>query len=148
MRKTALAWLFFGLCGCEAETSRQGLEIGGAVQLLAESQGELAEQVHRRLAGYGRSALPYLEAALHGTNTTPAGRRNLVIALSRLELAESAPLLAHIAAFDSNLTTAKEAWRTLGRWAYQPGLRGRAARVALRKVDEVRGNSVLLLDSQ
>jgi hypothetical protein len=128
------------------DSSAAGLEIGGAVQLLATTRGELSEQALRRLSPYGRQALPYLEAALH--TASPAGRRNLAIALRRLGLPETASLLGHIAAFDGDLATAKEAWKTLSLWASERSQRAVAAAAAMRKVDEVRGASVLLLDAQ
>lgn len=148
-----------GLAGCDVALDSSGPEIGSAVQLLTTSRGELAEQALRRIeelsgtlgsnSGSGRArsrvALPYLEAALHRAD--PVGRRNLVIALRRLGLAESTPLLGHIAAFDSDSATAREAWQTLSLWATATATktghseRAAAASAALRKVDEVRGNS-------
>jgi hypothetical protein len=123
-----------------------GLEIGSAVQLVATTQGELAEQAMRRLLPFGRAVLPYLEAALH--TATPIGRKRIVMALRRLGLAEAAPLLAHIGAYDEDQTAAREAVRTLSLWASErhDSRRGAAARQVLHKVDEVRGMGALLLD--
>lgn len=153
-----IATVILGLAiGCDAAIDSRGAEIGSAVQLLGTARGELAEQSLRKLeelsgedsapgpagpSGPGRSrvALPYLEAALHSAN--PLGRRNMVIALRRLGLAESAPLLGHIAAFDSDESTRHEAWQTLSLWAaVRKGERAGAASAAMRKVDEVRGSS-------
>jgi hypothetical protein len=139
-----------GLVGCtlsvDGAVDGRGLEIGAAVQLLATSQGELAEQALRRILPHGRAALPYLEAALH--RASPTGRRSLVVALRRLDVPEAAPLLGHIAAFDADLSTAREAWRTLSQWSSdgKPSPRSRLSASALRKVDEVRGAGTLLLD--
>lgn len=139
------AIIFLAACQDDkGEASDRGLEIGSAVQLLATTQGELAEQALRRLVPHGRAVLPYLEAAFH---TAPAsGRRNLVVTLRRLGLSESAPLLAHIAAYDENLATARDARQTLNLWASERGPRGEAAKKVLPKVDEVRGAGALLLD--
>lgn len=154
----AVAWALI-LTGCDVALDSSGPEIGSAVQLLTTSRGELAEQALRRIEelsgtleggaakerARSRVALPYLEAALH--RAEPVGRRNLVIALRRLGLAESTPLLGHIAAFDSDSATAREAWQTLSLWATASATktgqseRAAAASAALRKVDEVRGNS-------
>lgn len=121
-----------------------GLEIGSAVQLLATTQGELAEQALRRLLPFGRAALPYLEAALH--TTQPKGRKRIVMALRRLGLAESAPLLGHIAAYDEDLPTARDAAQALRIWSSEKSPRGDAALKVLHKIDEVRGMEALLLD--
>jgi hypothetical protein len=148
-KSLALIGLFtclpIGLSGCQpAAIEGEGLEIGGSVQLLTAAQGELAERAMRRLQPHGRTALPYLEAALH--HAPPAGRRHLVIAIRRIGLAESAPLLGQVAAFDEDPDTVREAWGTLSVWAGERVPRGAWARAALRKVDEIRGMEVLLFD--
>lgn len=140
----------FGLdaAGCrdaaEADSHEHGLEIGSAVQLLSTTQGELAEQSLRRLLPHGRAALPYLEAALH--TAKGVGRKNLVVALRRLGLSESVPLLGHLAAYDEDRIVAREAWQTLELWSSERSPRGDSARQVLHKVDEVRGTGALLLD--
>ncbi len=133
--------------GCQPGTvEAEGLEIGSAVQLLTTTEGDLAEQALKRLVRHGRTALPYLEAALH--HASPSGRRHAAMAMRSLGLAETAPLLGHMAAFDEDLYTAGEAWRTLSLWSSERGPRGVSARAALRKVDEVRGMGALLLDPE
>lgn len=153
MLRAVVVWAAASLSSCNVAAPEQalGIEIGGLVQLLASSQGELADKALRGLIerNLGRSALPYLETALH--RAPPAGRRNLVVAMRRLGLAEAAPLLGHVAAFDEDEATAREACRTLSLWAsdrgkYAPFERGQAARSALGKVDEIRGMRILLLD--
>jgi hypothetical protein len=126
------------------EIGEHGLEIGSAVQLLSTTRGELAEQALRRLLPHGRAVLPYVEASLHTARAV--GRKNLIVALRRLGLAESVPLLGHIAAYDEDLVAAGEALRTLELWSSERRPRGAAARQVLRKVDEVRGFGTLLLD--
>lgn len=138
--------LVFG--ACRATVDEKTLEIGGAVQLLAATKsdlsGPLASDAFVRIEKGGSSALPYLEAALH--TATPSGRRHLVAAIARLGLADSAPLLGHIAAFDDDKATAHAAFRTLSLWKSERSRRALLAAAALRKVDEVRGSEALLLD--
>lgn len=135
----------FGGCKEAADESHEhGLEIGSQVQLLSTTRGELAEQSIRRLLPHGRAVLPYLEASLHTAKAT--GRKNLVVTLRRLGLAESVPLLGHIAAYDEDRVAAREAWQTLELWASERTARGESARKVLHKVDEVRGTGALLLD--
>src|SRR4051812_44796818 len=76
-----------GLGGCDEPTTN----LRSAVELVAAEHGEVAERAWDRIEGHQRAALPYLEAALH--RVAPPGRRNLVIALRRLALPESATLL-------------------------------------------------------
>lgn len=135
-----------GACNelADAESHEHGLEIGSQVQLLATTRGELAEQSIRRLLPHGRAVLPYLEASLHTAKAT--GRKNLIVMLRRLGLAESVPLLGHVAAYDEDRVAASEAWHTLALWSSERTTRGDAARQVLHKVDEVRGAGALLLD--
>ena len=126
-----------GLVGCDEPTS----DLRSAVALLAAENGEVAERAWERVEHHRRVALPYLEAALH--QVAPAGRRNIIVALRRLALPESAALVGHVAAFDTDAQVRTEAYRTLESWASttrQPGRPevGPAARSALRQVDEVR----------
>jgi hypothetical protein len=128
------------------ESHEHGLEIGSQVQLLSTTRGELAEQSLRRILPHGRAALPYLEASMHTAKAL--GRKNIIMALRRLGLAESVPLLGHIAAYDEERAAAREAWQTLELWASERSPRGESARQVLRKVDEVRGTGALLLDPE
>jgi hypothetical protein len=118
-----------GLVGCSTPTT----ELRSAVELLGSEQGEVAARAQERIERYGRSALPYLEAALH--RAAPPGRRNVVLTLRRLALPETAALLGHLAAFDSEPIVRSEAYHTLEDWAAQ---RWPEAGYALRLVDEAR----------
>lgn len=121
------------LGGCDEPTTN----LRSAVELLAAERGEVAERAYQRIAPQGRSALPYLEAALH--RVAGPGRRNIVIALRRLALPESTTLLGHLAAFDADPLVRSEAYRTLEAWASaSTGTPAAAARTALTRVDEVR----------
>ena len=118
-----------GLVGCSTPTT----ELRSAVELLGSEQGEVAARAQERIERYGRTALPYLEAALH--RAAPPGRRNIVLTLRRLALPESTALLGHLAAFDTEQSVRSEAYRTLEDWAAQ---RWPDATYALRLVDEAR----------
>lgn len=123
------------LGGCDEPTA----DLRSAVELLAAERGEVAERAYQRIEPRGRTALPYLEAALH--RVAAPGRRNIVIALRRLALSESTSLLGHLAAFDTDPQVRAEAYHTLESWAAaQPGAHApsRAARVILQRVDEIR----------
>ena len=123
------------LLGCTEPTT----DLRSAVELLASARGELAERALERIERHGRTALPYLEAALH--RVPPPGRRNIVTALRRLALPESAALLGHIAAFDSEPVVRTEAYRTLEAWASgPPSPRQAAAHSAIQQADEVRSD--------
>ncbi len=120
-----LSWL----AGCNEPTA----ELRAAVELLSAEQGEVAERAQESIQRHGPAALPYLESALH--RAAAPGRRNIVIALRRLGLAQSAPLLGHIAAFDADAAVRAEAYRTLENWSAH---RLPTALAALRQADEAR----------
>ncbi len=123
------------LGSCDEPTA----DLRSAVELLAAERGEVAERAYGRIGPRGRTALPYLEAALH--RVAAPGRRNIVIALRRLALPESTSLLGHLAAFDADPQVRAEAYHTLEAWAAaQPGTRtpSIAARAILQRVDEIR----------
>ena len=107
-------WLFLGLAGCDEPAT----DLRSAIELWTAEQGEVAERAWPRIAQKGRAALPSLEAALH--RVALPGRRNVVTALRRLALPESAALLGHIAAFDTDAVVRSEAYRTLETWAAGP----------------------------
>ena len=138
MNRKALSLALVGwgglVCGCD--TSRP--ELGAIVQNVSTAEGTAVERALANLVQGGAATLPLIEAGM--PRATPAGRHNLVVAIRRLGLAESAPLLGQIAAYDADGRVAREAWETLGRWAAARDLRGDAARRALIKVDEIRGS--------
>jgi hypothetical protein len=126
--------LALGAAGCDEPTA----DLRSSVELFTAERGEVAERAYQRIARHGRTALPYLEAALHRVD--PPGRRSVVTALRRLALPESAALLAHIAAFDADPTVRAAAYRTLESWAAdsRPTAVALAARAALQQVDQAR----------
>jgi len=126
--------LAVAVSGCDEPTA----DLRSSVELLTAERGEVAERAYQRIERHGRTALPYLEAALH--RVAPPGRRSVVTALRRLALPESAALLGHIAAFDADPQVRAEAYSTLEAWAAdgRPTAAATAARTALRQVDEAR----------
>lgn len=123
------------LGSCDEPTA----DLRSAVELLAAERGEVADRAYQRIEPRGRTALPYLEAALH--RVAAPGRRNIVIALRRLALPESTSLLGHLAAFDADPQVRAEAYHTLESWAAaEPSTRAPsiAARTVLQRVDEIR----------
>jgi hypothetical protein len=107
----------------------QPVDLKPSVELLVTSSGEVQEGALRTLLSHGRTALPPLEAVLH--RTEPRARRAAVMALRRLGLDETAPLLGHVAQFDSDRTVRREARTVLERWAAEKGPRGDLAQNAL-----------------
>jgi len=118
-----LLGVFLGAC------LEQPVDLKASVELLVTSSGEVQEQALRTLVSHGRTALPPLEALLH--RTEPRARRSALLALRRLGLAETAPLLAHVAQFDSDPSIRREARTVLERWSAEKGPRGEAATQAL-----------------
>jgi HEAT repeat protein len=127
------------LCGAGA-CEEHNPDLRSAVQLYTtdhrEVRSEVKERAFRELARYGRRALPALEASLHVVD--PPGRRSVVQALERLEYPETAALLGHLAAFDSDEEVRAAAYRVLVEWAAVPSPRRAPARAALQKADEAR----------
>lgn len=113
-------------------------ELATAVQAVASAEGAALERTLDALLSQGAATLPYIEAGLH--RSAASERFNLVVALRRLGLTESVPLLAQVASFDRDLRVAREAWETLSVWSAAQTPRGHAALHALRKVDEQRGD--------
>lgn len=107
----------------------QPVDLKPSIELLVSSQGRPQEQALQALCLHGRAALLPLETVLH-RNEVPA-RKAAVLALRRLGLAESAPLLAHVAAFDPEPAVAAEARAVLQSWSSEHTPKGHAARAAL-----------------
>lgn len=113
-------------------------ELANAVQAVASAEGAAVERTLVALVAQGSATLPFIEAGLHRRAANE--RFNLIVALRRLGLVESVPLLGQVASFDRDLRVAREAWETLSVWSSSATPRGQAARQALRKVDEQRGD--------
>jgi len=122
-----------GLAACDAARP----ELAAAVGRVASAEGAALERALSGLLAAGPATLPFIEAALH--RGPDHERFNLVVALRRLALVESVPLLAHVASFDRDAKVAREAWETLMVWSSAATPRGIAAKKGLRKVDELRG---------
>src|SRR5947208_14384379 len=88
--------LFLALFGCSDSVDGQ---IRARVTILTSHEGTPVQQAADELAHYGRRSIVTLEAALH--TATPAGRKNIILALRKLGDGEAVPLLAHLALHDS-----------------------------------------------
>ena len=107
----------------------QPADLRPSIELLTTSSGEVQEQALRTLTSHGRAALPALEAVMHRTD--PKARHAGVLALRRLGLSETAPLLGHVAQFDADRSIRREARTVLERWAAEKNPRAEAAQKAL-----------------
>ena len=138
-RRRATGYLGLLLCaglavpGCDTHRP----ELANAVQAVASAEGAALDRAVNGLLTQGAATLPFIEAGLH--RSAASERFNLIVALRRLGLSESVPLLGQVASFDRDLRVAREAWETLSVWSAEKTPRGHAARTALRKVDEQRG---------
>jgi hypothetical protein len=73
---------------------------------------------------------------------SPAGRKNLILALRRIGDVEAVPLLRQVALYDVAADVRREAGWTLRQWAAGPAGEERAdkARAAVRALDEASGS--------
>ncbi|MFO0573336.1 MAG: HEAT repeat domain-containing protein [Polyangia bacterium] len=130
--------LVLGVLCLAAACNEPNPDLRSPVQLYTQGHGEVQERAFLQLARHGRRALPPLEAALHVSDA--AGRRSVVRALQRLEFPETAALLGHLAAFDSDESVRAAAYRVLREWAAVASPLQAPAAAAVRKADEVRTN--------
>ena len=103
-------------------------DICANVPLLCDHEGALATAAAEHLARYGRRAIPTIEAAMH--TATPAGKKNLVMALRKIGDAEAVPLLGHMAQFEPSPDVRREAAWTLKQWAADGKSADRAAKAS------------------
>lgn len=128
----ALAAVTLGGCSSRAEDDVIRVE----VQRLALAEGDAATTSAERVSGYGRRALPTIEAVIQTADAH--GRKNLVLALRRVGDGEAVPLLLHVAAWDTEPSVRTEAEWTLKTWAAAADARADKARAALRRLDELK----------
>ena len=140
VRRTLVAALLacFGLAAAPACTRQGGDDLRGEVAYLVSQEGEQAQAAATHLSGFGRRALPSIEAALHTADAH--GRKNLILALRKLGDIESVPLLRHLALHDDDDGVKQEAEWTLRGWSRAGDARADRARAALREIDERRGH--------
>lgn len=139
LRREARALLLLGLGlwlpACDAARP----ELAATVQRVASAEGAALDRALASLLAAGPATLPFIEAALH--RGPESERFNLIVALRRLALVESVPLLSHLASFDHEPRVAREAWETLMVWSSARTPLGAAARQGLHKIDELRGEA-------
>ena len=129
LRQRGSRWLLRGLPVLLVGCLEQPADLKASIELVTTSSGEVQEQALRTLLAHGRAALPALEAVLHRPD--PRARHAGVVALRRLGLAETAPLLGHVAQFDPDLGIRREARTQLEKWAAEKSARGESAQKAL-----------------
>ena len=131
-----MRWLVCGLLLLSACTSSTDDQIRGQVTLLLNEEGAPAEAAAHRLVGFGKRAIPTLEAAMH--TASPSGKKALIGVMRQIGDESAIPLLGHIATYEPDEGVRREALWTLQLWAKQNDARGQKARAALRSVDETR----------
>lgn len=126
--------LMLGFCvlaaaACE-DLSYKG--IGGEIAILTKRNDPLVPPAIKRLAAFGRKALPQIETALH---TAPLeGRLHLISALEKIGDPEAVPILRHHAVFDMKPEARKACEDLLSKWAAAKDARSETSRVALARV--------------
>jgi hypothetical protein len=118
--------------GCEDRTYR---DIGGEINILTQRSDALVPPATRRLAAFGRRALPQIEIALH--TASRAGKLNLVNALDAIANPEAASILRHFAVYDPEPDVRTACEDVLGRWSRKPATAA-AAEDALKRIAEKR----------
>ena len=139
----ALLLLILAAPGCEDRSYR---DIGGQINLLTSRTDNLVPPAVRKLAGFGRRALPQIEIALH--TASPAGKRNLVQTIDTIGDPDGAAILRHFAVYDAAPEVRGACEAVLARWAGgSQAARAAAARAALAQVSakRARGEGPVLL---
>ena len=134
IQRTCLTLLMLSACSDSSED-----DIRAHVTFAIKQEGKTATDAAEYLSRYGRRAIPTIEAAMH--TASPAGKKNLILALRKIGDAEAVPLLRHIALFDPSVDVQREAEWTLKQWAAGAAAdpRTEKARAAVRAIDEHRG---------
>ncbi len=125
---------FVFLLACTGSSTDE--EIRGQVTLLLNQEGAPAQAAGQRLVGYGKRAIPTIEAAMH--TASPSGKKNLIGVLRQIGDESAIPLLRHISIYEPADDVRREALWTLQGWAKQNDARGAKSRDALRAIDEAR----------
>jgi HEAT repeat protein len=125
-----VALLALALAACEDGAYR---EMGAEINVLTQRSDALVGPATRRLAAFGRKAVPQLETALHTASVN--GRLNLIAALAQIGEPESAAILLHFAVYDPDASMRAACEEVLRSWS---GRLAPAARAALARVAEKR----------
>ena len=108
-------------------------DIGDEINIVVRRDDQLVPPAIERLAAYKRRAIPQIETAIH--TAAPAGRLHLMAALDRIGDDEAAPILRHVAVFDTSAEVRTAAEDILVRWAaVAPQSRATRARTALAEI--------------
>jgi hypothetical protein len=129
---------------CEDRSYR---DIGGQINLLTQRSDAFVPPAIRRLAAFGRRALPQIEIALH--TASPAGKVNLIHALDATAEPEAAAILRHFAVYDPSPEVRTACEEVLSRWSRVPTLKT-AAEAALSRIADKRakGEGPVVLGSE
>jgi hypothetical protein len=119
---------------CEDTSYR---DIGAEISLLTKRDDAFVPPAIKRLAAYGKRAIPQIETALHTASVS--GKRHLFAALSETGDPESVPVLRHFALYDSIPELRALCEAKLQVWASERGARGDAARSAVAWLTDRRG---------
>jgi hypothetical protein len=142
MRRLILIGLV--LTACEDRSYR---DIGGEINILTQRSDALVPPALRRLARFGRRAIPQIEIALH--TASRSGKVNLVHALDATGEPEAASILRHFAVYDPEPDVRSACEEVLGAWAKRPPLAA-AATQALARIAEkrARGEGPVVIGSE
>jgi hypothetical protein len=102
-------------------------DIADEINILVRRDDDLVPPAIERLATWRRQAIPQIETAIH--TAAPPGRLHLVAALDRIGDEAAAPILRHVALYDTSADVRAAAEGILGAWAGAPPP-ARAARAA------------------
>lgn len=113
--------------GCDDVSHR---DLQDEINILTHRNDNLVAPATRRLARYGREAIPQIEIAVH--TAAPTGRLHLIAALGAIGDDEAVPVLRHFAVYDVKPDVRRACEDLLGRWAGDGGsssaVKHRAAR--------------------
>lgn len=137
MSRVAIALVLATLVGTACE-DRSHRDMGDEINIVIRRNDALVPPAIRRLAAYGRAAIPQIETALH--TAAPPGRLHLIKALETIGDEEGIPVLAHFAIYDVRQDVRAECEAVLGRWAAAGGPRGEGARAAGARIADKRAH--------
>jgi hypothetical protein len=114
-------------------------DISDEINILVRRDDQLVPPALERLAAYQRKAIPQIETAIH--TAAPPGRLHLVAALDRIGDDAAAPILRHVAVFDTSAEVRAAAEGILTRWAAAtPPARADRARAMLAEIARKRSD--------
>jgi hypothetical protein len=135
-RARAIATLAAGLSLLGACDDSSHRDIQDEINILTRRNDALVAPATERLAGYGRTAIPQIETALH--TAAPTGRLHLVAAFARIADGEAVPVLRHFAIYDVQPEVRRTCEDLLASWAADTTHERRAARARAAQAEIAR----------